>query len=620
MEQMRNYIKKFGNLLGTILVLAVPCFSYVLFEYVTGNLESISLYWAAFNIIWIYVLYLIAFAVTGSTRIAIPVISVVLFILSASEYFVVQFRDRPIMIFDLLAFRTAASVAGNYKFAVTQEMYFAFLGLQGICLLALIFPKSIKGKKLRFSFIGGATGTVIGIGVWFFSFFMPSKGLGINAWEVNETYQEYGYILSTAVSLSYSVKKKPEGYSSAKVKQIYESIQEGSDSLASASDAKREITPVNIISIMNESFSDLKVAGTFETNEDYFPFLNSLEENTVRGSLSVPVFGSMTSNSEFEFLTGDSIALLPRNSIAYQFNVKPDTYSLVSTLKEQGYETLAMHPYPAKNWNREECYQNMGIDEFLDIQSYGGSEELRNYISDQADYEKLIEKVEEKENPEDKLFIFNVTMQNHGGYDTHFDNFNQEIWLTGNMRGKYPKADQYLSLMKRSDEALNYLISYFQKSNEPTMIVLFGDHQPSVEDEFYDEIIGTKSALVPDKDRLMWYQTPFLIWTNYPTDTEHKGVMSSIYLAPELLKRSGLSMTPYQQFLLKMEESLPVIHPLGVYDQAGTYFTWSQAEQADGITGELISQYEYLVYNHLFDRKINKNMFTIEGEKDPLKP
>lgn len=617
---MRNYIKKFGNLLGTILVLAVPCFSYVLFEYVTGNLESISLYWAAFNIIWIYVLYLIAFAVTGSTRIAIPVISVVLFILSASEYFVVQFRDRPIMIFDLLAFRTAASVAGNYKFAVTQEMYFAFLGLQGICLLALIFPKSIKGKKLRFSFIGGATGTVIGIGVWFFSFFMPSKGLGINAWEVNETYQEYGYILSAAVSLSYSVKKKPEGYSSAKVKQIYESIQEGSDSLASASDAKREITPVNIISIMNESFSDLKVAGTFETNEDYFPFLNSLEENTVRGSLSVPVFGSMTSNSEFEFLTGDSIALLPRNSIAYQFNVKPDTYSLVSTLKEQGYETLAMHPYPAKNWNREECYQNMGIDEFLDIQSYGGSEELRNYISDQADYEKLIEKVEEKENPEDKLFIFNVTMQNHGGYDTHFDNFNQEIWLTGNMRGKYPKADQYLSLMKRSDEALNYLISYFQKSNEPTMIVLFGDHQPSVEDEFYDEIIGTKSALVPDKDRLMWYQTPFLIWTNYPTDTEHKGVMSSIYLAPELLKRSGLSMTPYQQFLLKMEESLPVIHPLGVYDQAGTYFTWSQAEQADGITGELISQYEYLVYNHLFDRKINKNMFTIEGEKDPLKP
>lgn len=617
---MINNIKKTGNLMVMILLLAIPCFSYVLFEYVTGNIESISLYWAAFNMIWIYVLYLIAFAVTGSTRITIPVISAFLFILSSAEYYVVLFRDRPIMIFDVLAFQTAASVAGNYKFSVTKEMYLAFLGLQVICLLALIFPKKIKGKKSRLSFAGGVIGTVIGICVWFFSFFMPSKGLGINAWEVNETYKEYGYVLSTAVSLSYSVKKKPEGYSSAKVKQIYDSIQRETDFLASSSEARSTVTPVNIISIMNESFSDLKVAGTFKTNEDYFPFLNSLEENTVRGSLSVPVFGSMTSNSEFEFLTGDSIALLPRNSIAYQFNVKPGTYSLVSTLKAQGYETLAMHPYPAKNWNREECYQNMGIDDFLDIQSYGDSEELRNYVSDQADYEKLIEKVEEKENPDDKLFIFNVTMQNHGGYDTHFDNFNQEIWLTGNMEGKYPKADQYLSLMKRSDEALKYLISYFQKSDEPTMIVLFGDHQPSVEDEFYDEIMGMKSDLVPAKDRLMWYQTPFFIWTNYPTNSENKGTMSSIYLAPELLKRSGLSMTPYQKFLLKMEETLPVIHPLGVYDQEGTYYTWSQAEQADSVSGELISQYEFLVYNHLFDRKIYKNMFTLDGEKEPLKP
>ena len=86
-----------------------------------------------------------------------------------------------------------------------------------------------------------------------------------------------------------------------------------------------EITPVNIICIMNESLADLKTAGDFETNREYFPFLNSLEENTVRGSLCVPVFGSMTSNTEFEFLTGDSMALLPSNCIAYQFSIRAPT-------------------------------------------------------------------------------------------------------------------------------------------------------------------------------------------------------------------------------------------------------------------------------------------------------
>ena len=95
---------------------------------------------------------------------------------------------------------------------------------------------------------------------------------------------------------------------------------------------------------MNESLAELKTAGDFTTNTEYFPFMDSLEENTVRGSLCVPVFGSMTSNTEFEFLTGDSMALLPANSIAYQFNVKPGTYSMVSTLKDQGYYSVAMHP------------------------------------------------------------------------------------------------------------------------------------------------------------------------------------------------------------------------------------------------------------------------------------
>lgn len=609
--------QKILNGLKNIILLLFPVLSYFLFEYVTGNLYIISPHYAVLNIGWIYVVYLGVFALTGNTGISVPAASVFLYAASAAESLVVGFRGRPVMIWDVLAFGTAMSVAGNYEFEVTKQMYLAFLVLQAICLFAIVFPVKIKGIKRRLAFAGGTAGAAAGFGLWFYTFLIPRENLEINMWAVNETYQEYGYVLSTAVSCNYVVKKKPEGYSTARIKQIHEAVNEGNQVLVASAgdmDVDNTVSPVNIICIMNESLSDLRVAGDFETNQEYFPFLDSLKENTVKGSLAVPVFGSMTSNSEFEFLTGDSVSLLQANSIAYQFNVKPGTYSLVSTLKSQGYETVAMHPYPAENWNRKEVYRNLGIDEFMDINAYEDSVLLRNYVSDLSDYEKLIKQVEAKNNPEDKLFLFNVTMQNHGGYEELHDNFRQEVWLTGDLKGKYPKTDQYLSLMKRSDEALEYLISYFEKSGEPTMIVLFGDHQPSVEDEFFDEIAGRESADVPAKERLMWYQTPFIIWTNYETKAEDKGKMGAVYLSAEVLKRANLRMTPFQQFLLTMENTFPVVHPLGCYDAEGTHYTWGNLESSQGTYRDLIYDYEYLVYNQIFDRKKYDAMFSLETE------
>ncbi|WP_442914605.1 LTA synthase family protein [Lacrimispora sp.] len=619
-ERMLKWCKNAGIFITTAIILLIPCASYILFEYVTGNLSAISPSMAVLNIGWIYLLYLTVFAVSGSTGVGISLTAVFLYFVSAAEYLVTSFRGRPIMIWDVLALRTAMSVAGNYEFVLTKEMYLAFLGVQAICLFAFLFPKRTRGRKRRLILAGGSAGVIVSFSMWFYTFLIPAKGLEINMWEVNETYQEYGYVLSTAVSFNYTVQKKPKGYSLSKVKQIYDSVREENQVLlaqAGESDAETEekTTPVNIICIMNESLSDLKVAGNFETNQEYFPFMNSLKENTVKGSLAVPVFGSLTSNSEYEFLTGNSISLLQANSIAYQFNVKPNTYSLVSTLKSQGYETVAMHPYPRENWNRQECYRNLGMDEFLAIEDYEGSEELRNYVSDKADYQKLIERIEAKENPEDKLFVFNVTMQNHGGYESAYDNFDQEVWLTGDLKGKYPKTDQYLSLVKRSDEALEYLISYFKQSDEPTMIVMFGDHQPSVEDEFFDEIAGMPSSLVPHEERLMWYQTPFLIWTNYESQAEEKGKLGAVYLGAELLKRANVQMPPYQQFLLTMEETFPVVHPIGCYDKEGTYYSWESLRMPDNPYRDLIASYEYLVYNHTFDGKKYKEMFSLDAEE-----
>ena len=242
----------------------------------------------------------------------------------------------------------------------------------------------------------------------------------------------------------------------------------------------------NMIFIMNESLSDLSVLGDFTTNVDYMPFLRSLKKNTVKGNLYVPVNGAGTSNTEFEFLTGCSTSFLPAGSNPYMSYIKTKIPSVVSTFNSCGYSRLAFHPYYASGWNRPSVYELLGFERYRSLtsiipssiiknyQSNGSDPEvliadvesafpgenilLRQYVSDECDYDTIIEEYEsrDKENP---VFIFNVTMQNHGGYTKDYSNFNEDVYVTSSDIS-YKKTNQYLSHVKKSYEAFKNLIKY----------------------------------------------------------------------------------------------------------------------------------------------------------------
>ena len=600
---------------GTALLLLSPVLSYVMFELVTGNLATVLPMNAVLNIAWMFALYLLVFGISGSTRISIPVASLLLYVISLAEAFVVSFRSRPIMVCDVLAVKTAMTVAGSYHYTPTPVMIICGILLIIWNVLAQLAFLRIKGKKKRIRVFGGSAAAAAVFASSFYMLIVPKLGLEVNLWDPITAYAENGYILASTVSLKYLVKKAPAGYSRARILSIYNKYldreKEQNEETAAAVESGDAIRPTNIICIMNESLSDLSVDGDFSTNTEYLPFINSLTENTVKGRLCMPVFGAMTSNSEFEFLIGDSMYLMPRGSVAYQFYVNPGVRSMVSTVKDQGYQAVAMHPYPAENWNRRICYSNMGFDDFLDISAYEGRDELRNYISDLSDFKLITEYVEDKENPDDKLFLFNVTMQNHGGYTTPYANFDQEVWLAGNMEGKYPEADMYLSLVKKSDEAFEWLVDYFSRCDQPTMIVMFGDHQPGIEDEFFDEVMGMESSKLPEEQKICWYETPFVIWTNYDQPSRDMGRLSAIYLSSYVLERANLSLTPYNEFLLQLSEKLPVIHHLGLWEADGTYHSWEDAESGDYEWKEQLAEYENLVYNHSLDPKTVNTMFSV---------
>ena len=249
---------------------------------------------------------------------------------------------------------------------------------------------------------------------------------------------------------------------------------------------------------MNEAFSDLSVLGDFETNEDYMPNFRSLMEEYTSGHLLVSVKGGNTANTEYEFLSGDTTAFLPQGCVVFQQYIHDTIPTIASYLKGLDYETIGMHPYQGSGWERDRVYPLMGFDEFLDQGSFSGADKLRNYISDKGAFDKVIELFESKEEGRPQ-FQFLVTMQNHSGYtpkDTD-NGFSEEVLLTGAsaQSGAVVAAERYLTLIKYSDAAFGDLIDYFEENvTEPTIIVMFGDHEPNdYVTDVIDELVGNDS-------------------------------------------------------------------------------------------------------------------------------
>gem|GEM_PF-122395 len=352
----------------------------------------------------------------------------------------------------------------------------------------------------------------------------------------------------------------------------------------------------NIIAIMCESYADLTTIADYTTNKEVTPFYDTVSENVIKGSLYVSTYGGGTANSEFEFLTGNTMAFLPTGSIPYQQYLDSSTGSLAQILKGKGYSTIAVHPYRASGWNRESVYSNMGFDAFLSQDDFLNPSYMRGYISDECSYATLIDLYENKEEGQ-PIFLFNVTMQNHGGYVNKYANFTEDVTLT-EFPGEFPETEQYLSLINKSDEALKNLIDYFSEVDEPTVICFFGDHLPNIKNNFYETILGENLTDLTAEEMLKLYQTPFLIWANYDIPEQEIDMISANYLSTLLMQTANIDLPDYNQYLSTLYQNFPVIDAMAVIDSAGnTYQAVSSVPSKEAITS-----YSILQYNNLFDK------------------
>ncbi len=584
------------NIIANLIFFVVPLFGFYIVEHFTKNsLLTIYPLSIVFNIILYYCVFGVLYFIFGNKKIVTVVYLVLMYLIGTANYFVLSFRGNPILPSDIASIGTAKNVASNYTYTMTTAFISNLIILLYICTIIC------KNKKFRRTSISRRAiilplvliGVIINFGFIKQENFLANYNIKINVWNQKRGYSKNGTLFSFVMNCKYLSVEKPEGYSLKEVKKIADNYLDDEEPEGKMQDIKS-----NIIVIMNEAFSDLSVINSFETNKKYMPFIDSLKENTVKGQLYVSVFGGNTCNTEMEFLTGNTMAFLPNGSIGYTQFIKNELPGFTSILKKQGYVgNYALHPYVAEGWNRPNVYKWLGFDSFISQDNFENPELIRTYISDKSDFEKIIELYENsKEKEEDPFYLFNVTMQNHGGYTESYDNFEADIEITD--ENGHEQANQYLSLIRKTDDAFKQLVNYFSDIKEPTMIVMFGDHEPSISDEFYEKLYGKSLSDLTQEELQKKYQTPYIIWANYNIEEEERD-MSANYLSSYLLKLAGLEMTGYNKFLLKLQEKVPVINAVGYIGDDGEHYTFDEESPYKND----ILKYQILQYNNLIDTK-----------------
>ena len=508
------------------------------------------------------------------------------------NYYVYLFRETEFIFADLRSIGTGLSVLGNYKLELHERGWQVIIASLIFFVIAAFFRVSMK----RAIFLRLLCGLV---GVWLcIVISIQTIGMNTETWLQKGTFKN-GYVLNFVLSARDSFVSEPEGYALETITELEETYQD-TESNPIGDTLTKEPT---IIVVMNESFADLSVIGEFKTNKPLTPFLDSLTENTIKGYALSSIFGAKTPNSEWEFMAGGSMAFLPSGSIVYQQYLSDTPSTMVSTLKNVGYTCVAMHPYYETGWSRNLVYPKMGFDETYFIDHFDQSQMIREYISDEEMYNKIIERYENRKVNE-KLFIMSISMQNHGGYTKDYENFEENYYKVGR---SYTDANQYFSLVRESDDALRDFISYFENIDEPVEIVFFGDHQPSLNGKFYEILNGKGLSGLTMEELEALYTVPFFIWTNYDTPEETVEITSLNFLSSLALERAGIELPAYNQFMLDLMEVVPAINARGYYSLEKQKYI--HIEDALGEELDWITKYESLQYNGMFDKKNTSEVF-----------
>ena len=529
-----------------------------------------------------FVLIGACFVATASIRIPAMALFAFCWIFNLIECAVIEFSGNVITLNDIMSIGTAINVASNYVFEIkplmlTQLIFFA------ACAAAVLRAREDRAslKKLRVRAAIVPLVLVAAFPSWYTYRHNKPTTFWSNGIRRNSILVEF---LLESKTLRVA---QPKNYSAQAVAALGEACP---GRAATVADADRP----HVIAIMVEAFSDLCVDGDLRTNVDFMPYTRELMQRSVSGHALVSTKGGGTARSEWEFLTGNSMAFMPGGSMPFRQFMGDDENSLVRVFENAGYHTIGMHPYLPNGWGRSKVYPALGFDDIYFIDDLEWDEYVRKFVSDRAFVHQIIHLFENRDY-DAPMFFFGVTMQDHSNY--LYPDYEPTVTVTGR-EGEFPAAEQYLSLIRETDDAIRELIEYFSAVDEPVQIVFFGDHQPIVEDGFY-EYVGTETTQQK-------YLVPFVMWDNYAHRAEDAGTISVNFMASRLLDLTGIQKPAWFSFISEVSQAVDAMNHFGcIVNGEATSYGRLQDERAK----ELLLKYQIYQYANMFDRTVDRRLF-----------
>lgn len=581
-----------------LFALVIPLGCFYTFETLTHQMSTMIELAKRLNIAFYYWLFLFVFFIAGRTSISMAICVAAIAIIGVGNYFVVMFRSNPIVPWDIYSFETAMGVADNYVFSVDWAL------AEHIAMFILMLIVGVRTNiRLNKKILRPILTVAMCIPAYFYISYLWQDNLerntGLNDTLFNAKYMHSkdGFFVSFILDIHFLQIEEPKNYS-----------DEYALSLLNEQEVEKVETPEelpDIIAIMDETFSDPAVLGEFETNKDYMPFVHSILRgevaNTISGYTDVSVLGGNTANSEFEFLTGNSMAFFPNGSVPYLQYIRDGISTIVPQLEEYGYTTYGTHPYRAKGWNREFIYDLMGFDYRYFQGSFPFEDKLRNYVSDEADFKSILEW---RNNTEGPFFMFNVTMQNHSNYGGDFDNFDPQIVAKFKNTYSNKYLNKYLSLMYETDQDVASLLSELSQSDRKTIVVFWGDHQPNdyVVRPIYKEY-GLDFDNQTYEQQQQRQKTPFFIWANYDIQEQTNVEISLNYLNILLFETAGLQLDEYQTFRKNLwQGQIPMMNAVGYRNDDGDLVEYDDAPEE---IQNLLNEYQNIQYYRM-EREYSK--------------
>lgn len=565
-------------------------------------------YYIALEFGLILLLMLCAYFLTQRTGIGPQLVIAFWTWVGVMQHFVVNFKYSSIMPSDIFGLATAIDVAGGFEYVLTGSCFRGIcLGAAAIAVVAYARPILRDGRGAAARFVVNLVLAALVGGIFVASVtmvdFERQLGLAKSYWSAFLVYKEQGFLPSFVVMAQDLTIDMPEGYSEKRARAVqdelaarYESGRGSSEARLLAEKQFDEERPCVVV-VMNETFSDLSILDGLHANykgPKYFS--KGMKGELAHGALGVSTLGGGTCNTEFEMLTGISIGYVGMGKYPYSQYDFNGVDTMPRAFSKMGYATTAIHPAIAANWHRDYAYAQMGFDRFLDLDSFVDPPLFHGLPTDRSTYELVLETLADESAPQ---FIFDVTIQNHAGYDqNNIPDWLLDAYAPEGVEDKDLEAElnEFLTCIDASDNDLEWFISELGKLDRKVVLVFFGDHQPALSAN-YNDLFYENEDEVPHMARI--YQTVYSVWTNYDVaGWDKKAVRDAIgadTLAALTLDLVGAPLSTYQKAQLGLHEELQVISGIGYQDSTGAWW----AIDSDGPYASLwndVVQLDYLAF------------------------